>query len=62
MRKPGGMAFAIILLLAGAWAQTITEDNVPGPVRQAFQAKYPDVKSVEWKIGGWKSPPLDIFV
>jgi hypothetical protein len=55
MKKAGGMAFAIILLLAGAWAQTITEDKVPGPVRQAFQARFPDVKSAGWKIAaGWQ--------
>jgi hypothetical protein len=55
MKKNVGILFAVILLLAGVWAQTITEDKVPGPVRQAFQVRFPDVKSVEWKIAGDKN-------
>jgi len=55
MKKAGGMLIAILVLFTASWAQTITEDKVPGPVRQAFQAKYPDVKSVEWKIAGDKN-------
>jgi hypothetical protein len=33
MKKAGGMLIAILVLFAAAWAQTITEDKVPRPVR-----------------------------
>jgi hypothetical protein len=31
---------------------TLTSNQVPGPVRQVFQAKFPTVSQVEWKIKG----------
>jgi len=53
MKIKKGIFFMIFLAATAgfaAWTQTITVDKVPPPVRQAFHAKYPDVKSVEWKI------------
>ena len=37
-------------LSSAAWAQTVTAEKVPAQVKRAFQTKFPDVKSVEWKI------------
>jgi predicted secreted protein len=33
-----------------ALAQIVTSDKVPASVKQALEVRFPDVKSVEWKI------------
>jgi len=48
--------FQIIVLIAttflplAAPTQVLTVDQLPAPIKQAFQARFPDVKQVEWKI------------
>jgi hypothetical protein len=53
MKIKKGIFFMIFLAMTvsfAALAQTITSDKVPAPVMQVFQAKFPEVKNVEWKI------------
>jgi len=43
------LIFSTFLSLA-APSQVLTVEQVPAPIKQAFQARFPDVKQVEWKI------------
>jgi len=55
MKKLTAVLILASALVAAAWAQAITEDKVPAPVKKAFRAKYAGVAPVEWKIASDKS-------
>jgi Putative beta-lactamase-inhibitor-like, PepSY-like len=42
--------FSVLVLCPAAPAQVLTTEQVPAAVKQAMQAKFPDVKSPEWKL------------
>ena len=44
------MLIVTTFLSLAAPAQVLTMDQVPAPIKQAFQAKFPAVKQAEWKL------------
>ena len=50
MTRTLGVLTAWAVLAGGAFGQPLLADKVPARVREAFQAKFPDVAKVEWKI------------
>ena len=55
MKKALFVLFLAASLSSAAWAQVVTADQVPTPVKQALQKLFSDAKSVEWKIGSDKN-------
>ena len=50
MKKILWMLMASAALVGGAFAEPLPADKVPANVREAFQAKFPGVNQVEWKL------------
>jgi hypothetical protein len=55
MKRTTAVIILAAALAAAAWAQTITADKVPAPVKKAFLAKYAGISPVEWKIASDKN-------
>ena len=55
MKKILGVLAAWAALAGGAYGQPLPADKVPAGVRDAFQAKFPGVDKVEWKLKGDKN-------
>lgn len=55
MKKLLGFLAASAALAGGILAQPLSPGKVPAKVRKAFQAKFPKVSQVEWKLKGDKN-------